>query len=45
MSKGGILVFDDINQYPHMEKLDEYICENGFTKKYVGNVKISYVKE
>lgn len=42
--KGGVIVFDDINQYPHMLLLDEYIRNNGFTSLEKGSHKISYKK-
>ena len=42
--KGGVLIFDDIYQYPHMDTLDEYILSNGFKLLEKGNVKISYIK-
>jgi len=41
---GGIIVFDDIDQYPHMEKLDEYIQLNNFKIMEKGSCKISYIK-
>lgn len=41
---GGVLVFDDIGQYPHMEFLDEYIQSNQFKIIEQGSYKISYVK-
>lgn len=41
---GGIIVFDDIDQYPHMEVLDSYILENGFKQLEKGSCKISYIK-
>lgn len=44
ISKKGIIVFDDIDQYPHMEQLDDYICNNGFYMLEKGDCKISYVK-
>lgn len=39
---GGTLVFDDIDQYPHMENLDEYIRSYGFEIVRKGLCKISY---
>ena len=39
---GGTLVFDDIDQYPHMENLDEYIRSYGFEIVRKGSCKISY---
>lgn len=41
---GGMIVFDDIDQYPHMSKLDPYIQENGFKFVEKGQCKISYIK-
>lgn len=41
---GGALVFDDINQYPHMENLDNYIKDKGFEIFEKGSNKISYIK-
>ena len=41
---GGVIVFDDIYQYPHMEKLDNYIQLNGYKILEQGDVKISYIK-
>jgi len=41
---GGIIVFDDINQYPHMENLDNYIKNKGFKMIERGFCKISYIK-
>lgn len=41
---GGTIVFDDIDQYPHMEQLDDYIRANGFAMLEQGVCKISYVK-
>lgn len=41
---GGVIIFDDINQYPHMTSLDEYIQSNQFKIIEIGNCKISYVK-
>jgi hypothetical protein len=41
---GGTIVFDDIDQYPHMEQLDGYIRANGFAMLEQGVCKISYVK-
>jgi hypothetical protein len=42
--KGGVIVFDDINQYPHMEQLDQYIQSKNFYIFKKGNIKISYIK-
>jgi len=41
---GGFIIFDDIDQYPHMDTLDSYILENGFKMVEKGSCKISYVK-
>lgn len=41
---GGVIIFDDIDQYPHMEKLDGYIQENNFKLLEKGDCKISYIK-
>lgn len=41
---GGIIIFDDIDQYPHMENLDEYILKNNFKRLEKGVCKISYIK-
>lgn len=41
---GGIIVFDDIDQYPHMDNLDTYIREKGFEILEKGICKISYIK-
>lgn len=38
----GIWIFDDINQYPHMEKLDPYILSLGFERLDKSEYKISY---
>ena len=40
---GGIIVFDDINLYPHMKNLDNYIKDKGFEILEKGNHKISYM--
>ena len=29
--EGGVFIFDDINQYEHMEKIHPYILENNFS--------------
>jgi hypothetical protein len=39
---GGTVVFDDIDQYPHMENLDAYILSSGFERIRKGVCKISY---
>lgn len=44
MVEGGMWVFDDVGQYPHMEKLDTYICALGFVMVEAGSTKISYKK-
>jgi len=41
---GGVIIFDDIDQYPHMTNLDEYIRSNGFEILEQGICKISYIK-
>jgi len=41
---GGMLIFDDIDQYPHMTALDEYIQSFNFKMVDKGVCKISYVK-
>ena len=41
---GGCIFFDDIDQYPHMKYLDEYIRDNGFTLLEETTVKVSYYK-
>ena len=43
--KNGVIIFDDINQYPHMLILDNYIKDKGFEILEKGNVKISYIKK
>lgn len=43
--EGGIFIFDDINQYEHMEKIHPYILENNFSVLEKGKRKISYVKK
>ena len=40
----GVIVFDDIDQYQHMDQLDAYIQANGFAMLEQGECKISYVK-
>jgi hypothetical protein len=40
----GVIVFDDVDQYPHMVQLDGYIRSNGFAILERGEVKISYIK-
>ena len=41
---GGMIIFDDIDQYPHMNNLDEYIKSNNFNIVEKGDCKISYIK-
>jgi hypothetical protein len=41
---GGVIVFDDIDQYPHMTNLDSYIRDKGFNILEKGICKISYIK-
>jgi hypothetical protein len=41
---GGCIVFDDVDQYPHMKYLDEYIRDNGFELLDQTAVKASYIK-
>ena len=41
---GGTVVFDDIDQYPHMEMLDSYVRSAGFEPIRKGSCKISYKK-
>jgi hypothetical protein len=41
---GGMLVFDDIDQYPHMYSLDSYIQSYNFKIYENGSCKISYIK-
>lgn len=41
---GGMLVFDDIDQYPHMNFLDLYIQSYNFKIYQKGSCKISYIK-
>lgn len=43
--EGGVFIFDDINQYKHMEKIHPYILENNFSVLEKGKRKISYVKK
>ena len=42
ISIGGVLVFDDIDTYPHMERLDEYIKQHSFKIIEKGVCKILY---
>ena len=44
MPPGGTMVFDDIDQYPHMDRLDPYIQSHGFRLLDQGKCKISYIK-
>ena len=39
---GGIWVFDDLDHYPHMAALDQYIVRLGFKHFEVGKAKIAY---
>jgi hypothetical protein len=39
---GGVWVFDDIDQYPHMEHLDAYVLSLGFETMKRGECKIAY---
>jgi hypothetical protein len=41
---GGMIVFDDIDQYPHMQNLDDYIRSKNFEVVEKGTCKISYIK-
>jgi hypothetical protein len=41
---GGVLIFDDIDQYPHMTLLDLYIQQHNFKLLKKGSCKISYIK-
>lgn len=41
---GGMIIFDDIDQYPHMDNLDPYIQSNNFNLVEKGDCKISYMK-
>ena len=41
---GGMVVFDDIDQYPHMNTLDQYIQSKNFQMVEKGSCKISYIK-
>lgn len=41
---GGFMVFDDIDQYPHMGSVDEYIRGCGYEEYEKGECKISYIK-
>lgn len=41
---GGALVFDDIDQYPHMKNVDPYVRSCGFEMVKQGSCKISYVR-
>ena len=42
--EGGVLVFDDINQYDHMDLIDHYILKHDFKVFEKGQRKISYIK-
>jgi len=41
---GGMIVFDDLDYYPHMAKLNDYIKNCGFSIFEKGLKKMSYVK-
>lgn len=41
---GGALVFDDIDQYPHMQTVDPHVRANGFAMVKQGECKVSYVR-
>jgi hypothetical protein len=41
---GGVWIFDDIEQYPHMRNIDFYIKSLGFKQLQKGTKKISYQK-
>ena len=45
ISVGGVFVFDDINQYEHMEEIHPYILQNNFSVLEKGQRKISYIKK
>ena len=45
MPSGGIMIFDDIYQYPHMEILDPYMQECGFELIKTGSCKAAYRKK
>ncbi len=45
ISQGGTIVFDDIDQYPHMEEFHSIVLDEGFKTLTQGERKISYVKE
>lgn len=42
---GGVWVFDDVDQYPHMQHLDKYIVSLGFEIYQQGVCKISYIRK
>jgi len=44
MNIGSMIIFDDIDQYPHMEYIDPYVTFKGFKMISKGRCKISYVK-
>lgn len=44
IQSGGTMIFDDIDQYPHMELLDSYIISCGFRQLRKGSCKISYIR-
>ena len=39
-----MFVFDDLYQYPHMEKIHPYLIENGFSLIEKTLVKAAYIK-
>jgi hypothetical protein len=46
MAIGGVMIFDDIYDYPHMETLDQYIKDLNFeTLEQGSHRKISYIKK
>ena len=44
MPLGGVVVFDDVDQYPHIEVVDPHVTSRGFEIMERGGCKISYVK-
>lgn len=44
MPVGGVVVFDDVDQYPHALELDPHVAACGFEVIERGVCKISYVK-
>ena len=45
MNRGGCIVFDDINQYPHFPKVDDFMTANGFRVLFQSEKKISYIRK